>query len=511
MRQRAYAQWMALPLRIIEERTELGGDDIEALAALVGSWSLVADLALSDLVLWVPTWNDGGHVAVAQVRATTAPTAVPDDCVGEFSPRGRSGPVEQATAFGRPVLSRVAAAPRTEGDGIDAVDALVPRGTEAFPIARGGRVIAVVARHMSAAPRVAGQLEQVYLGAADALLQMVVSGQFPAAFAGEQGSSVPRVGDGLIRLDPQGLVDYASPNAVSALRRLGLATEVTGSSLRELAVRLAHRPGPVDEHLSAIASGRSAGVADIENPAAIVQLTGIPLLRDAVREGALVLLQDVTDLRRRERALLTKDATIREIHHRVKNNLQTVAAMLRLQARRSGSAEAREALAEAELRVAAIAVVHESLSAEGGQAVDFDEVADRIVGLVRELAPGYSPTVPHLVREGSWGPLAADQAIPLAMVLSELAHNAVEHAQASRIVIGLQSDERSGRLRLVVEDDGVGVSDEARTTSSSGLGLGIVETLATSSLGGVFSLGQAVPGSTQPGTRAMVEVERQAP
>ena len=243
--------------------------------------------------------------------------------------------------------------------------------------ARGGRVIAVVARYSTSAPRVAGQLEEIYLASADDLFAMLVDGCFPVPGINAEAGS-PRVGDGLIRLDVGGRVSYASPNAVSALRRLGLATDVVGSSFTELASRLSHRPGPVDEALSAVSSGRIAGSADLENGSATVLLRGIPLVRRGEHVGAIVFVQDVTDLRRRERALMSKDATIREIHHRVKNNLQTVAAMLRLQARRAGSAEAKEALAEAELRVAAIAVVHESLTTDAAERVDFDAIVDRI-------------------------------------------------------------------------------------------------------------------------------------
>ena len=181
-----------------------------------------------------------------------------------------------------------------------------------------------------------------------------------------------------------------------------------------------------------------------------------------VRTGAIVFLQDVTDLRRRERALIGKDATIREIHHRVKNNLQTVAAMLRLQARRASTVEAKEALAEAELRVAAIAVVHESLSAETGERVDFDEIVDRIVGLVRDLAPAYagSGEAPRISREGSWGSLPSDLATPLAMTVSELLHNAVEHAQATSVLVRLERDD--AHLALTVADDGRGLPDGLR-------------------------------------------------
>ena len=93
-----------------------------------------------------------------------------------------------------------------------------------------------------------------------------------------------------------------------------------------------------------------------------------------------MLLRDVTELRRRERELITKDATIREIHHRVKNNLQTVAALLRLQARRSTSPEARAALEEAVRRVGVDRARARDAVARPDETVDFDEVADRLLG-----------------------------------------------------------------------------------------------------------------------------------
>ena len=467
---------MATLSRLVEERTDLAPDDVQILVRLVEQWSPLADLALSDLVLWVPTWNEGGLVAVAQVRPTTAPTVVPDDVVGTFAPRGRHPQLDQAAAFGRAVTLR------------DIQHPWVPSGVEAYPIRSGGRVVAVLGRHASAAPRVAGQLEEIYLTTADDLLTMVVDGRFPVEEIGSDASEAPRVGDGVVRLAADGSVAYASPNAISALRRLGLATDVVGSGFVELAVRLSHRPGPMDEALSAVASGRTAGLADIENAAAVVVLRGIPLFRDDARVGAIVFIQDVTDLRRRERALMSKDATIREIHHRVKNNLQTVAAMLRLQARRATTAEAKEALAEAELRVAAIAVVHESLSAEAGERVDFDEVVDRIVGLVRDLAPAYAggATPPVIQRTGSWGALPADLATPLAMTVSELLHNAVEHAAASEVTVALARDDAGG-LRLEVVDDGRGLP-EGFDAAQAGLGLSIVQSLITGDLHGEYAL-----------------------
>jgi two-component sensor histidine kinase len=421
-------------------------------------------------VMWVPTWNEAGLVAVAHVRPTTAPTSVPDDVPGTFSPRGRNPHLDQAAAFGRAIVFRDAQRPS------------VPLNVEAYPIRHGDRVIGVVARHASVAPRVAGQLEEIYLTTADDLFAMLVDGRYPVPDIHTDALGSPRVGDGVIRLSADGRVDYASPNSVSALRRLGLATDVVGSPFVELAARLSHRPGPVDEALSAVASGRVAGSSDIENGSAIVLLRSIPLARRGQHVGAIVFLQDVT-----------------EIHHRVKNNLQTVAAMLRLQARRASTPEAREALAEAELRVSAIAVVHESLTADVGEQVDFDAIVDRIIGLVRDLAPAYAGGAepPSIAREGTLGQLSADQATPLAMVVSELLHNAVEHASAAAITVGLQRRTAYGHdlVDLTVLDDGCGLPDGFDATET-GLGLSIVQALVSGDLRGTCEFAGNAEGTT---------------
>ena len=141
-------------------------------------------------------------------------------------------------------------------------------------------------------------------------------------------------------------------------------------------------------------------------------------------------MRDVTELRWRDRELMSKDATIREIHHRVKNNLQTVAALLRLQARRVTSAEALAALAEAERRVATIALVHETLSQTLDESVEFDDLIGRSLRLAADVATPGARVRTHI--EGSFGLVLADDATALALVLTELVTNAVEHGLAGR-------------------------------------------------------------------------------
>jgi two-component sensor histidine kinase len=208
-----------------------------------------------------------------------------------------------------------------------------------------------------------------------------------------------------------------------------------------------------------------------------------------------VLVRDVTDLRRRDRELVTKDATIREIHHRVKNNLQTVAALLRLQARRIESPDAKAALEEAVRRVGSIAIVHETLSQAFDERVDFDDVADRLATMVTEVAGSSQVTT---TRNGSFGQLPAETATPLAMVLTEVLQNAVEHGFPSQTgQITLRVLRVAGRLEVAIDDDGRGLPEGFDPVLSGNLGLSIVRTLVESELGGVLSLGSNPAGGTR--------------
>ncbi len=454
---------------VARERTDLSEADVDHLRALVADWTLLSDLAFADLVLWLPTWHGGGFVAADQVRPTTGPTVLFDDIVGQYAARGR-----------RPLLDRTLSARKVIAErGVSG-----PAPVEAIPVLRAGRLLGVIERHSGLSGRDVGALEQHYLEAADELAAMVVDGTFPPSQPLARTGSPPRVGDGLVRLDPEGMVVFASPNARSAYHRLGLATDLVGVNLARTSAKLARRPGPVDEALAVVAAGRAAGGAEVENSGAVVTLRGVPLRRSGAHTGALVLVRDATEIRRRDRALLSKDATIREIHHRVKNNLQTVAALLRLQARRIDSPEAREALDEAVRRVGAIAVVHESLAHSPGEKVDADEIADRLVALVRDMSLA-SRSV-SVTRTGTFGILSADVVTPLSMALGELLQNAVEHGGGADVRLLPRREDK--RLIVDVVDEGPGIPADVDPFATSRLGLQIVRTLVTEELGGELDL-----------------------
>jgi two-component system, sensor histidine kinase PdtaS len=478
---------------VVRHYTDLDDADREWLHKLVAEWQMLADLSFADLVLWVPDREGLGFWACAQMRPTTGPTAHLDDLVGSFVPRGRRALLDSAYDDGR--ICR-------EGDPEWRDE--VPVRIESIPVRRVDRVLGVITRNTNLlSVRTPSRLELTYLKTATDLAQMIGEGGFPLPGERVDLGSAPRVGDGLVRLDADGIVTFASPNAQSAYRRLGLTGDLLGCHLGTTTAELVPPSRrPVDEALGVLISGRAPRETEIENDAAVVSVRVIPLVPKGMAAGALVLLRDVTDLRRRERELLTKDATIREIHHRVKNNLQTVAALLRLQARRLGSAGGREALEEAVRRVGTIAIVHETLSTAFEERVDFDEVVDRVLAMVAEVSVPETRVVPR--RVGTIGMLDSERAAPLAMVITEVAQNAVQHGVGrTGGKVELSAERKDGRLRIVIEDDGSGLPPEFDPELSGRLGLQIVRTLVESELGGELDMGARKEGS---GTRVILDV-----
>ena len=386
--------------------------DADWLHRLVGDWQMVADLSFSDLTLWVPTQHEDEWALVAHARPTTGPNFYSDDVVGH-----------RASARRRELLVRVQTTQRSmEPPLSEFVE------EQYVPVVRAGRAVGVLLRHANPqSMRQQGGLEVNYLQLAQSLLRMIGQGSFPSDLAPTGvGRGTPRVGDGVIRLDAEGHIDYASPNAISALRRLGHTDQVSGTDLSEIVTSRLPTGVTLDETLPVVLTGRAPWGTEVETARVNLTMRAIPLLDHGTRYGAMLLMRDVSELRRRERELLTKDATIREIHHRVKNNLQTVSALLRLQSRRLEDPGARFALQEAGRRVSTVALVHDTLSQGFDETVLFDEIAVRIARATVEVASWGAKVVAE--HKGSFGRIQAEDATPLAMILAELVHNAVEHA-----------------------------------------------------------------------------------
>jgi two-component system, sensor histidine kinase PdtaS len=482
---------------LLTEHTSLSTEAVEHLQRLVGEWQLLSDLSFADMLLWAPV--EGGFLCVAQVRPTTATTAYSDDQVGRTASKVEA--MGLRTALEEERIFR-------EGDP-DWSDDGIPIRREAIPVRHEGQVVALLARDTNLSfTRSPSNLELAYLKTAADLCTMVCEGSFPPPGQTAEPHTGPRVGDGLLRLDGEGAVVYASPNALSAYRRLGVHGDVVGAELAPLTRSLITDPfdgAEIEERIGAALRGEAPLRMEAEARGVTVLFRALPLRAQGEAVGALILVREMTEIRRRDKQLMSKDATIREIHHRVKNNLQTVAALLRLQARRVNSAPARAALQESVRRVASIALVHETLATSYDERVEFDGIVDRLLGMVGEVTATESHQV-TLRRTGSFGELPADVATPLVMALTELMQNAVEHAFEHRPVGAVTvSGNRDGKwLDVVVADDGTGLPPGFVLGEGGTLGLQIVQTLVSSELQGSLDLRPRVGGGTEAVLRVRV-------
>jgi two-component sensor histidine kinase len=473
---------------LLAEHTVLPGSAVDHLHAVVGEWQLLADLSFADYLMWVRR-DDEKVVCVAQVRPNTAPTVLLADAVGTLA-NTEDIPIV-AAAFCSGVIGRVKVEGQNGSPGLN---------VEAVPVRHGSNVVAVLTHQTSLAPRQASPLETAYLDCAGDLLHMLSEGTFPNVGDLAMSRSSPRVGDGFIRLDDTGVVTFASPNAISAYHRMGLAAELGGHNLVSVTRPLISDPFEAQElanHVRDSLAGGSSMRMEVDAGGAAVLLRTLPLVVRGAAVGAAVLIRDVTEVKRRDRALLSKDATIREIHHRVKNNLQTVAALLRLQARRTNNAEGREALIESVRRVSSIALVHDALSMSVDEEVNLDEVIDRILPIMNDVATVDAPI--RINRVGELGVLDADRATALIMVITELVQNAIEHAfdtTTSRGCVTIRSERSARWLDVVVHDDGRGLPDGFSLEKSDRLGLQIVRTLVSAELDGSLGMHDVATGGT---------------
>jgi two-component sensor histidine kinase len=199
-------------------------------------------------------------------------------------------------------------------------------------------------------------------------------------------------------------------------------------------------------------------------------------------------------------------ALLREVHHRVKNNLQVIASIMRLQARRTSSPEARGLLEESVNRILSVAVVHEFLSQNAKGTIGLREVAHRIIGQVERglVAPDKS------IRLSVRGPeiwLPAERATQCALVINELVQNAIEHGMALRDsgAIDVELVDHGDSVSIIIADDGEGLPEGFDLDTSAHLGLQIVRSMVERDLRGKFWL---TPEPT--GTRARLRIAKTA-
>lgn len=445
------------------------------LANLAANLQLIADLGYGAVMLAVPAQGAALRV-IADARPMTAVTASAVERHGETLRHENEPEAYKALSSGETFVSERRRVARGHAF-----------ATYAYPVPPGGRdgagtyavMVRDVAQLVLEAP---GRMEQSFMRAAEELIGLLQRGPLLDLHSGESFSTIRVAGDGVLRVADSGVVSYASPNAVNIMRLAGIEGSLTGKQARRL-------PGAETAVVPVLGTTRGLETEVAANGRVLV-FRSIGLGGDAI-----LLVEDVTDARRREQEIKVKEATIREVHHRVKNNLQTIASLLRIQSRRLESEEAQHALDEAVERVSSMAVVHELLAGSTEERIDFAEAAQTVVDMVRRGLAGESAGV-RVTVVGSLGLVPAHVATSLALVITELVHNAIEHGfpggmcKDPEIPCGTVSVEMRrlrGELLLTVRDDGTGLPVDFDAHAASTLGLAIVRTIVADDLRGTLS------------------------
>lgn len=473
----------------------LVAEDRGLLERIAGHLPLLADLTHADLVLF--TRGEAGADADALVVGQAQPIPVPSLYAQPVAARNLSR--EEA-----PTVHRVLFDDR----GRNLTSATVIRGSavlqEVFPIrdARGAVIGALRSEMAMIEHERQRKRDATFRRAVARARDLIVTGRMRG------GESIGRLGvhDGAMIIDHSGRIEYLSAPAEYLYRRLGYADNLLKTQLQELetneyicfkamerGVCLSQRVYEQD----VVWIKRVIPLPPVEVGGWNALLTG----RTQVPGGAIVVIEDVTDELRKEQELKIKTAMIQEIHHRVKNNLQTIAALLRLQARRTTNDEVGEQLRESIGRILSVAVVHEFLSHEETASINIHEVCNRILGEFRHGVLDPSKQI-RLLLEGARGfTLPAQQATSCALIVNELVQNAVEHAfpgQASGTVI-VRLAERGDSMAIEIEDNGGGLPPDFDASRPGRLGLQIIRTLVREDLKGEFEFVR-----TEQGVRAVV-------
>jgi two-component sensor histidine kinase/PAS domain-containing protein len=474
---------------VVHECENLTQEDIVFLEEIATDLGILADLSRADVLMYCQCAADQA-VLVAQARPHSILPIYSESVVERVVTAGDELSVIRALHEGHRGLTEV----RREIAKRPSPTKAAPVVQETYPLrADDGRVIAAVCIETNLIERERHRRRsKVFQKALDQLQWTVLTGRL----TGAEGLTPFAEHDGVLVVDAQLRIQYISGIATTLYRKLGYAGDLLKRRIDDL---------ELDDHslvLEALEQGRclegEMQVGDLVwVKKAIPYFSPVGRIRKLFPraaspgrlEGVIVTIRDETESRRQEDELRVKVAMIQEIHHRVKNNMQTIASLLRLQARRAESDEVQRALREGINRILSVAVIHEFLAHQEARVINIRDVSLRIINQVRE---GVLDTE-RAIRLDLKGPniyLPTQPATVCALVINELLQNALEHGyereEGGTVTVNLRDD--GEQITISVDDDGVGLPEEFDLARTSSLGLQIVRTLAEGDLKGSFEL-----------------------
>ncbi len=313
---------------------------------------------------------------------------------------------------------------------------------------------------------------------------------------------------GIIFIDGLGRYRYLSGIAANIYRRLGYLDDLRMRTLEEVASgdqELVQRAWETRRCVFEEATVRNR----------ILQRSVIPLFgapdhltflerrrwrgRGRNRYGALLLVNDVTEVRETEAEIKIKTAMIKEVHHRLKNNLQLLISMMRMQARRAQTEEARELLAEAMNRLKSMAVIHDSLAHGESETLNLSDVLTQIAAQTQMNIAAPHRQIRIRFTHVDDIQLPTNKVTACALVFNELLLNSVKHGfgEHESGEIRIQLYDRGDQIELIMEDTGRGLPEDFSPEENASIGLDIIRTLVQDDLKGTIQFSTLSQGGVR--------------
>ena len=293
--------------------------------------------------------------------------------------------------------------------------------------------------------------------------------------AGAQNNLAAYVNDAIVLFSKEGHAIYANPVAKNLYQSLGYQDNIIGMDFENLALgsstfeRIRNSEYMEDQEISISGFDLNIQYSSMDH--------------NQEQKGIVMLVKDITYLKTKEKEIILKSVALREIHHRVKNNLQTVASLLRLQSRRVRSKKVKKMFRETINRILSIALTHEILAQSGVDEVDIKEIITRIVKNTVFYGTSTELTIYKAI-EGDSFTLSSDKATAVALVVNELLQNCIDHAFVGRREgsIHVNIDRGTAYSVITIKDDGNGF--DPKKIKQESLGINIVKSMVRDKLEG---------------------------
>lgn len=293
------------------------------------------------------------------------------------------------------------------------------------------------------------------------------------------------INDSIVIFNDIGIAVYANYSAEELYKNLGYKEKIVGMNFNNLVLNDANFNEVIKERKSKIFE-TNVGRLSLQIKYALTQKNH--------SYGVIMLIKDITEIKQKEKELILKSVAIKEIHHRVKNNLQTIASILRLQSRRVDSNEIKKSFSDSINRILSIASVHEVLAQNGIEDIDIKNILSKIKdNAIRNGVQSHKNISIELV--GDSFNVNSDKATSIAIIINELLENSIKHAF---------NDNEEGQIKIIIKEGSMyssisltdnGSGFDEKNTKKNSLGLKIVRSTVKDKLNGDLNINTSKNGT----------------